>query len=156
MVGVKEICALLLAGGIGAGSVVTVQQAVPAVKKASAPKAGKPAARRPQAAARPAAINDCPSQLGVLGQNMALPALAPIDVAPGLPLGQTAMASAGGGRGAGVGVPGGGIGGTDFQPAPPADGGFAPGVPEPGTWAMLVGGFGLVGLAMRRGSRKPA
>lgn len=38
--------------------------------------------------------------------------------------------------------------------APPAiGGGGAPGagaVPEPGTWAMLITGFGLVGLAMRR------
>lgn len=30
---------------------------------------------------------------------------------------------------------------------------FAP-VPEPATWAMMIGGFGLVGGAMRRRSRK--
>lgn len=30
----------------------------------------------------------------------------------------------------------------------------APGVPEPDTWAMLIAGFGLVGLSMRR--RRPA
>ena len=27
---------------------------------------------------------------------------------------------------------------------------FAPGVPEPGSWAMLIAGFGLVGMAARR------
>jgi hypothetical protein len=35
--------------------------------------------------------------------------------------------------------------------APPA-----PGVPEPATWAMLLGGFGFIGATMRRGRRKLA
>ena len=26
----------------------------------------------------------------------------------------------------------------------------APGVPEPGSWALLIGGLGLIGAAMRR------
>jgi len=30
------------------------------------------------------------------------------------------------------------------------DGGMAPGIPEPATWAMLIAGFGMVGSAMRR------
>lgn len=30
---------------------------------------------------------------------------------------------------------------------------FAPAVPEPATWAMMVGGFGLLGAAARRSSR---
>ena len=29
-------------------------------------------------------------------------------------------------------------------------GGFTGGVPEPASWAMMLGGFGLVGSAMRR------
>jgi hypothetical protein len=29
-------------------------------------------------------------------------------------------------------------------------------VPEPGTWALLIAGFGLVGVALRRGTRVPA
>jgi hypothetical protein len=29
-------------------------------------------------------------------------------------------------------------------------------VPEPATWAMMIGGFGMVGSAMRRRGRKPA
>lgn len=156
MVGIKEICTLLLAGGIGAGSVVTVQTAVPAVKKMSAPKAGvhsagrKPTVRR--AAAQPSALNDCPSQLALLGKDMVLPPLPPIDVAPGLPLAETAMRFASGG---GATTPG--FGGFDFTPAPPTSGeggGIAVGVPEAGTWAMLIMGFGLIGVAMRR-SAKP-
>lgn len=151
MVGIKEFCALLLAGGIGAGSVVTVQQAVPAAKKASAPKSTKPTAHRPaarHAAARPSALNDCPSQLGVLGQDMALPPLTPIDVAPGLPLGETAMGASAGGPGVG-GLPG--FTGSDVSPGP--GGGVIPGVPESDTWAMLIAGFGLIGLALRRTGR---
>jgi hypothetical protein len=31
--------------------------------------------------------------------------------------------------------------------------GSAPAVPEPATWAMMLGGFGLLGAAMRRKSR---
>lgn len=50
-----------------------------------------------------------------------------------------------------------GIGQIAFVPGPPAatldfsDGRItAPGVPEPGTWSMLIAGFGFAGLAMRR------
>ncbi len=155
MVGVKEICALLLAGGIGAGSVVTVQEAVPAIKKASSPKAAKKpavrkAARRP-AVARSSQLNDCPSQVGLLGQNMALPPLPPIDIAPGLPLTETALGLPGGGGGGIAPGGGGSIGGNNLGPTPPDGGsGLVPGVPETGSWAMLITGFGLIGLAMRR------
>jgi hypothetical protein len=31
--------------------------------------------------------------------------------------------------------------------------GFAPRVPEPATWAMMIGGFGLLGAAARRSRR---
>ncbi|MBY0520051.1 MAG: PEPxxWA-CTERM sorting domain-containing protein, partial [Sphingomonas sp.] len=33
--------------------------------------------------------------------------------------------------------------------------GVTPAVPEPATWAMMIGGFGIVGGAMRRRSAKP-
>jgi hypothetical protein len=34
------------------------------------------------------------------------------------------------------------------------DGGGAGVIPEVGSWVMLVSGFGLIGLAMRRGDRR--
>lgn len=153
MVGVKDICALLLAGGIGAGSVVTVQEAVPAVKKASSGKAAKPAGRPAarHASTRPTALADCPSQLGLLGRNMVLPPLSPIDVAPGLPLGETAMGIVAGMPGGGGGIPG--LGGDGIVPGPGDGGGIIPGIPEADTWAMLIAGFGLIGLALRRSGR---
>ena len=50
----------------------------------------------------------------------------------------------------GIGLLGGAGGAHDlsdlFQP------GVIPGVPEPTTWSLLIGGFGLVGGAMRRRS----
>lgn len=45
----------------------------------------------------------------------------------------------------GSGIPGGPPGGT-----PPPGGGIASGVPEPGTWAVMILGFFAVGWAMRR------
>jgi hypothetical protein len=34
--------------------------------------------------------------------------------------------------------------------------GGTPAVPEPATWAMMIGGFGLIGATMRRRSTKIA
>jgi hypothetical protein len=34
--------------------------------------------------------------------------------------------------------------------SPPSGVGIPSGVPEPASWAMLIGGFGLTGAAMRR------
>lgn len=54
-------------------------------------------------------------------------------------------------------VPGGGGGGGGGELAPPPGGGVVvppgPGgaIPEPSTWLMLIGGFGMIGHAMRRG-----
>jgi hypothetical protein len=52
---------------------------------------------------------------------------------------------------------GGGLGGgssltfvADTDNAEAARGGIVPGVPEPGTWAMMILGFGTIGFAMRR------
>jgi hypothetical protein len=138
----KEMCALLLAGGMGIGGTVAVQQA-------KAP--GKPAASRPaQAAAKPArprpaapraAIEDCP--LVVVPRLSPLPEMAANPMTPfagSLPA-PAALPS----------PPGGGGGGNPLPPdlLPP---GAAP-IPEPAAWAMLVSGFGLVGLALRRRPR---
>lgn len=43
-----------------------------------------------------------------------------------------------------------------FPPSPPGGdnpGGVIPGVPEPGTWTIMVVGFGMVGAAVRRTGR---
>ena len=148
MVGMKEICALLLAGGVGAGSVVTVQQAKPAISKPkakpSAPKAHKTASRnitRTQ-------VQDCPAMAAPLGGVIA-------DLAP-LPAFDNLVPGGSGGQQAfvpgspGISIPGVVDGGGGFTPVvtPPNP---VPGVPQPATWAMMVTGFGLVGLAMRRG-----
>lgn len=152
MVGMKEMCALLLAGGMGAGSVVAVQQAKPAIskpKKAGAPKAHKTASRnitRTQ-------ITDCPTLAAPLGG--AIADLAPLPsfetYAPGSAPPSSEVSYA---PGAGIDIPGligGGGGGGDsgpsiLPPSPPS------GVPQPASWAMMVTGFGLVGLAMRKGA----
>lgn len=150
MFGTKEICALLLAGGMGAGSVVAVQQAKPAIskpKKASAPKAHKTASRN----VTRSEIRDCPAMAAPLGAGIAN--LAPLPsfetFVPGTTPVSPQMALAPGGGG--IELPGGGGGGGSSTPAilppgPPA------GVPQPASWAMMVTGFGLVGLAMRKGA----
>jgi hypothetical protein len=135
MLGTKEICALLLAGSMGAGSVVTVQQVrAPASEaRASKPNAAQVVRRSPAPAAP--ALQECPA--------IAAPVLAPIitlpqDMAVGLdPLAGPAI---GGPPGAGV------TRGTSLVPDPSP----VPGVPAPATWVMLIAGFGFVGLALRR------
>ena len=171
MIGTREICALLLAGGMGAGSVVGVQQVKPALTKASKPAVHKPArqavARR--AVARPApqmVANDCPTITAPLGPGIA-------DLAPmqsSTPMGGAGPEMAGGGPffpGGGEYWPGwnpgggggGGAGGGGLPPGPGGGdgGGSVPGggpvatVPQPASWVMMIAGFGLVGLALRRG-----
>lgn len=139
VLGTRELCALLLAGGMGATSVVAVQKTKPAVAKASAkPKgervrtASRPRVARPEPAA-PAPILDCPlvgSPFSAEPNPLALPALPPVDL--------------GGGTWA---QPPGVWGGGSALPSPPTS---LPVVPEPGRWAMLLSGFGLVGLSLRR------
>ena len=151
MVGVKEICALLLAGGVGAGSVVTVQQAKPAIskpKKASAPQAHKTASRN----ITRTEVRDCPAMAAPLGGGIAnlapLPTfetMVPGTAAPGT---ETAFVPGGGGIEFPGSIGGGGGGGSGPSILPP---GPPPGVPQPASWAMMVTGFGLVGLAMRKG-----
>lgn len=157
MLGMKEICALLLAGGMGAGSVVGVQQVKPAVHKAVARKAPAPkpaVAMAPRAA--PAPINDCPTIAGSMGSGIAdlapLPSfesLAPgssdpyARIAYGPPIGGYLVPGGGGGGGGTSGGNGDGDSGPSVRPPTPA-------VPEPSSWVMMVSGLGLIGLALRR------
>lgn len=152
MVGVKEICALLLAGGMGAGSVVTVQQAKPAISKA---KAKAPVRKAHKTASRNitrSEIRDCPAMAAPLGGGIA--DLAPLpafeNMVPGAqaPGSQTAFVPGGGGIEFPGVIGGGGGGGSTPAILPPTP---APGVPQPASWAMMLTGFGLVGLAMRKG-----
>jgi hypothetical protein len=147
MLGTKEICALLLAGGLGAGSVVTVQQVrAPATDARAAKPRPKPAqvAHRATPAPSGAALKECPA--------VGAPVLAPIltppqDMPMGLQsLGSLPVAGAFGGGGGSVGSGGGGTGNTSLVPDPSP----VPGVPDPATWVMLIAGFGFVGLALRR------
>ena len=150
MVGVKEICALLLAGGVGAGSVVTVQQVKPAISKPkakpTAPKAHKTASRN----ITRTEVRDCPAMAAPLGGGIA--DLAPMptfeNMVPGATPGSQHAFVPGGTDVAFPGVIGGGGGGSGPNVLPPSP---PPGVPQPASWAMMLTGFGLVGLAMRRG-----
>ncbi len=145
MPSLKEICTLLLAGGVGAGSVVAVQEVRPR------PKAEKRTAAKPRpavaAASRPA-LNDCPVLGGALVPefNASLP-----------PSGDPGVSSFPSVAGHGLWVPGGAGGGGSLLPprpggptivVPPTPPPSAP-IPEPAAWAMMISGFGLVGVAAR-------
>lgn len=151
MIGLREFCTLLLAGGMGAGSVVAVQEVKPRITKARAVPKAKPAAARPAAPpARPfqaegSSLEDCPIYAPLPGSplaNLGLPANPQPDLGGGL-------LGVGPGLGGGAGGIGGGGGGGGLPgPAPgPGPGGV---VPEPAAWAMMVSGFGLIGVALRR------
>lgn len=141
MMGTRELCALLLAGGMGAGSVVVVQQAKPAISKPAKPrpklqKAAQRAAQPQQSAECAPRIADMPLPAPSIGP-VQLPLLQPIAdqfVAMGAAAGGAAIA--GGGGFVPTGRP---------DPLP-----IAPGVPQPDTWVLLVAGFGFLGLALRR------
>lgn len=136
---------------MGAGSVVAVQEARPAVHRAigAKPKAAKPrAAARPAAAATPIAaataiapLADCALPSVDTGGLASVPAL---DSGSGF--GDYFPAGGGGGFGPEAGL--------DNVPTP------LPGIPEPAAWGLMVSGFGLIGLAMRRpgkvSAKKPA
>ncbi len=142
MIGMKQFCALLLAGGMGAGSVVTVQQVKPAVAKVRAkPKVQKAVQQARQAST----MRDCPS-IAALPQGFdAAPFSAPdpnfADASRGAGFGSVS------GVGGGIGGGGGGGFGPDIRPGPIP---VVPGVPQPDSWVMLVAGFGFLGLALRR------
>lgn len=141
MVGMKEFCALLLAGGMGATSVVAVQKAKPAVAKTRAAPAKPKVQKAVQQSTQTTQITECPS-ISPLGPG--IDSLAPLQTADSIfsqPLP--------GGAGSGGGGFGGGGFGPDVQPGPvPIP--MVPGIPQPDTWVMLVAGFGFLGLALRR------
>ncbi len=143
MAGLKEICALILAGGVGAGSVVAVQEARPKPRMERKAPAVKKAAARPAPRSR---IDDCPTLVAPLGGALVPsladappPQLQPFGVGPTDPSAGLFPPGAGGGGGGGGGIV------NPLEPPPPP-GGI---VPEPAAWAMMVSGFGLVGVALR-------
>ena len=152
MLTTKTICTLLLGGAaLGVGGTVAVQKHSSPKREVGRPAEvkGKPGVRplsgangaRPgqprQPPASPPRILDCPAPSPSLGPGAwappvaSAPSLPPADAMPWRPLPP-------------FGPPGGGGG---IAPPPP---GFPPAVPEPGTWATLLAGFGLVGLSLRR------
>lgn len=145
MVGMKEFCALLLAGGMGATSVVAVQKAKPAVAK-TRPAPQKPKVQKAvQQSSRATQIEECPS---IVALGPGIDSLPPLQSAESI-FGQ-ALPGGGGGPGGGgsrgFGGPGGGFGpGVGPSPIP-----IVAGVPQPDSWVMLVAGFGFLGLALRR------
>jgi hypothetical protein len=126
----KQLCALLLAGGIGAGSVVTVQQVKPAISKARAAPAKPKVQKAVQRVRRATSIQECPL---IAPMGPGIDRLMPIQ-----PLDNIYNENPPGG--------GGGVSKPKGDPDP-----FS-GVPEPDTWMMLVAGFGFLGLALRRRS----
>jgi hypothetical protein len=144
MIGMKQFCALLLAGGMGAGSVVTVQQAKPVAGKVRAqPKPAK-VHKAVQQARQASEGRDCPTIASLdQGFDVASPLPGP-DTLFGPALSGGAIASSGGGGG------GGGSGGSFGPGIRPGPVPVVPGVPQPDSWIMLVAGFGFLGLALRR------
>ena len=140
MVGMKEFCALLLAGGMGATSVVAVQKARPAVSKARAVPLKPKVQKAVQQSAQMNQTQECQT-IAPIGP--AIDSLVPLQTAESL-FGLQPVSGFGSGGGSGGG--GGGFGpGINPGPIP-----VAPGIPQPDTWVMLVAGFGFLGLALRR------
>lgn len=149
MIGLRDFCIALLAGSMGAGGTVAVQHA-PKTKKVVARPAPKRIAPRPTPApAAPSRILDCPLPpadpfgAGVVepfaGAAPSTPVFFPAAGFPPIP----------------PVVPGGGGVLPPVTP-PPTFPPAVPGVPEPAAWAMLIAGFGLVGMAARRPRETPA
>lgn len=140
MVGMKEFCALLLAGGMGASSVVAVQKAKPAVSKTRAAPQKPKVQKAVQQSVRGSQIQECPTVVPI---GPAIDSLVPLQTAETLfglqPVGGLGNGGGGGGGGGGFGP------GINPGPIP-----IAPGIPQPDTWVMLVAGFGFLGLALRR------
>jgi len=158
MVGLKEICALLIAGSMGAGSVVAVQQAkAPQAKVKAKPAKAKPYRPAPRPVSQAPAI-DCPTVSSLGGGLAELGPMVPMEASPTASLLAQGQLAGGGG---GVSLPSiiGGGGGSRpgaFPAEPPVLETAVSGVPQPASWAMMVSGFGLIGLALRRGSNNAA
>lgn len=133
MIDAKTWCAALLGVSLGGGAVHTAHTVKS--KRPAAVRSVKHVARP----ARPAPANpivfDCPP--------------APWSDAMSGPVGSLSQSSSLS-AGAGVYALSPGVGGGWSHRSPVVTPPTSP-IPEPGAWAMLVAGFGLVGLSMRRG-----
>ena len=134
------LCAMLFGGMIGSGSVVAVNK-VSAKQETAKPKkdrggtqASRPRVARPEPAPRPGpSILDCPTP--VIGSPWGVEPYQPTGLTP--PMSDALLPPHA------VEQPGGG----GFMLPPPS---YSPAIPEPGTWAMMIAGFGLVGCAKRQ------
>lgn len=148
VIGVKELCALLAAGGMGASGTLAVQH----VKPTAAHHAkSKPAPRRIAAKPRaPARLTDCPATAASLGSGAlgSLAPIAPLQETPMAALTSPTMMGAPFSIGSFAAPPP--VNGGARESALPAPSGQTPGVPEPAAWALMVSGFGMVGVAARR------
>jgi hypothetical protein len=166
----KQLCAVLAAGGVGAGGAAVAPKVVHAVKRPSIVRdLSRPA---PAVAVVEAPICAQGLELAAVGDDVVLadaPQAAPggggIGGAPGssgggfAPIGGGFAPGFGGGFAPGVpggggvtpGGPGGPIVGTPEGSGPATPPTIAPTpVPEPGAWLTMIVGFGLVGFALRR------
>lgn len=150
----KEACIALLTGmGLTVGS----QQAY---KVATKPKA-KPAATASASKATPVAKRAAPAATAKASGPQCPPTIATIQACPQGSLGtpfvlqpfDLPQIAAPNDSVQLVTLPGGG--GIVFIPGGGGGGGGGGIVPEPGTWAMMIVGFGLVGASMRRAYGKP-
>jgi hypothetical protein len=141
VIGLKDICALLAAGSMGAGSVVAVQKATSHKASANVEKPTVSHTRKAQPVRKAyklpspgPAILDCPTP--VIGSPWGIEhqptGLTPPMSDALLPLLPPAIEQPGGGG---------------IVLLPPS---YSPAVPEPGAWAMMIAGFGLIGCSMRR------
>ena len=133
MIGTRELCIMLLGGSLGVGGAVGVQKVSPGRETVRA-KQGQPEARA-AGRARPVRVTPAPAAPVMLD----CPAPGPFTAEP-VPLAPIPGLEPGGG------------GGTPWPPPPGGGGGnpAAPSIPEPAQWALLLAGFGLVGVAARR------
>ena len=145
MIGLKDICAYLLAAGLGAGGVVMVQQVSPPAQVAKGERVARTAARSAAHRAVPAP-SICIEAMPLTAPQLALVPLPEFGGAA------TPWAPAEGPGGVALPVPPGPtfpppvwppIGQPPIAPLPPA-------VPDAPAWALLVAGFGLVGVSLRR------
>jgi hypothetical protein len=134
-----------------------------------APKAGDVAAQTPQTPAAP--VPSLPQEAPIVSSSDAAfeEAVSALETVPVTVQQAALLPPAGGSGGAGGGglifaPPGGGGGGGSIgNPPPDAPTGTPPAtspvspVPEPGTWLMMLLGFGFIGFSMRRHreSRRP-
>lgn len=138
----KDVCGLIVAAGVGAGSVVAVQQ----VRQPAPAAVSKPAKPVKTAISR---VRSAPAAAAATPSLLPAPTCTPSvfngpDTGPALP--SVTLAD----------IPGLSVfpdGPLIWGPNPSGGGGAQIPisiVPEPGYWGMMISGFGLIGLALRR------